>query len=93
MSDQAPRIGPGGFATLLVFFGIETAAGFALGALCYAPASAVTSAILPASERNFAGVCAVILCFVPACTTMWAIDQLCLGLSGHSLIDNMHYLP
>jgi hypothetical protein len=85
--------GCGGCAMLLIFFVIETAAGIAVGALCYVPLSMAIGAIVPATEADFAAVCAICLSFVPALLAMMAIDRLCKTLTGHSVFAWLPDIP
>lgn len=87
------RIGPGGCLALLIFFVLETAAGFAVGALCYPFVAGIIEPLVPAAEREFAQVVSVIICFIPAGFVAWWIDRLCVKLSGQSVFDALSTLP
>jgi hypothetical protein len=90
---KKPGFDPGGCLILLIFFVIETAAGFGVGALCHPFVFALIEPLVPIAERDFAGVVSVIICFIPAGLVAWWIDRLCVKLSGQSVFDAMSTLP
>lgn len=94
MSDgKAKGSSPAGCLALLIFFMIETVAGFGVGALCFPLVFGVVGSLIPAAERDFAAVVSVIICFIPGGFVAWWIDRLCVRLSGESVFDAMSNLP
>ncbi|UVO49993.1 hypothetical protein M0208_05455 [Sphingomonas sp. SUN019] len=94
MNDPTkPGFNPGGCLILLIFFVIETAAGFGVGAFCYPFVFGLIEPLVPVAERDFAGVVSVIICFIPAGFVAWWIDRLCVKISGQSVFDAMSTLP
>ncbi|WCT71968.1 hypothetical protein PQ455_09920 [Sphingomonas naphthae] len=89
------RKGPGvlGCFGLLIFFAIESAVGMGVGYLAWLPMNALIASIVPASEADFAGVCAVCLAFIPAMLAMWLVDRLCRRLTGESVWDWVPWIP
>ncbi len=93
MTDAPRRPGPGGCLALLFFFVVETAAAIGVGALFFPLFSAITLAIVPAREADFAKVVAIVLCFAPALVVMTLIDRLCRKLTGFSVVDYVPLIP
>ena len=93
--DTGKRKGPGvlGCFGLLIFLVLEMGAAAGVGYLAWLPMVRIIAAIVPASEYDFAAVCAICLAFIPAGIAMYAVDRLCRRITGESAMDWVPWIP